>query len=151
MPKISRSIILLVKHLIGKDYEDKHISMITKVSRSYINKIRKNQFRVDDVLKDGEEIVMTVEQEKRLNTLNKILAVPELMIHGTSEQDLIYIHVLRFFGVPKEEVFNLYFHLSKKQFGRLWMKGGVDILQFDSRIIGIEIRDYADLVIDFFI
>jgi len=96
-------------------------------------------------------VILSKAQNVRLNTLDKILAVPELMIAGTTDQDMIYIHVLRFFGIPKKEVSNLYFHLSIKQFNGLWYKPDVDILKFDSREVDVEIKDYADLIIDFFI
>ena len=151
MQRIDRTTILLIKELIGSDYQDKQISMITKVSRSYINKIRNGQFRKNVELKPNEKTNITEEQKIRLNTLNKLIAAPELINSTTSEQDLIYIHVLKFFGIAKDEVFNLYFHLSKKQLGRYWMKADVNILNFDSRLIGIPIRDYLDLVIDYFI
>jgi hypothetical protein len=149
--KASRNTILVIKDLIEQKHQDKHIAMVMQVNRSFVNKIRNKVSHASIVIEADERINLTEEQKVRLETLKKILAAPELMISGTSEQDLIYIHVLRFFGMNKDEVYNLYFHLSKKQLGNYWMKADVNILKFNPRLIGIEPREYADLIIDFFI
>jgi len=149
--RLNRNAILAIKELISKDYQDKHIAMVMQVDRSYVNKVRNRVLRSSIVLKPDEIVIFTGEEKTRLETLEKILAAPELMVSGTTEQDMIYIHVLKFFGVSKDEVYNLYFHLSKRQLGNLWAKADVKIVEFDSRLIGIPIREYLDLIIDFFI
>jgi len=149
--RLIRSKILFIKDLISKDYQDKHIAMIAQVNRSYVNKLRNGVLRSDVKIKEGEFYTVDLMDVVRQKTLDRIVAVPELMISGTTEQDMIYIHVLKFFGISKDEVYNLYFHLSKRQLGNLWAKADVKIVDFDSRLIGIPIREYLDLIIDFFL
>lgn len=147
---IDRQTILLAKQLMQKNYKDKYIQMITGLKQPYISKLRNGKIQRETKLKPGEEIVLTNKQKKRLNVLNKIKSLPENMTQ-TQEQDVIYIHVLRFFMIEKEDIFNLYYHWSKKQFNRVWVKKNVDIRKFYSENIGIPYEDYLDLIIDFFI
>ena len=70
---------------------------------------------------------------------------------SVGENDLYYIHLLKFLGVPKQRVFELYAHLSKKHFNSLWLKSDVQIKLFDPTRLGISNYEYLDLIIDYFI
>lgn len=143
--------VILIKELIEKGYRDKHICLITKCNQPYVSKIRNGKIHIYTTLENGELLILTEEQRKRLDTLNKLIALPELVNRNTTDQDIMYIHLLKFLMVEKEDVYNLYFHLSKKQFNRYWVMKGIDIRYFDSAAIGIDLRDYLDLIIDYFI
>lgn len=109
---------LIVKKLIQDGYKDKHICMIAQVKQPYVSKIRNGKIHKDTKLKENQELILSEEESSRQEAVNKILQLPEIFNAGTSEQDLIYMHVLKFFMVEKEDVYNLYFHLSKRQFNR---------------------------------
>ena len=143
--------VLLIKQLIGKGYKDKHICMIAQANQPYVSKIRNKKIHVNTVVEADEYFKVTEEQTNRLNVLNKIISLPEIFTSGTTEQDIIYMHVLKFFMVEKEDVYNLYFHLSKRQFRNYWVMKDVDILNFDTSLIGIDKQVYLDLIIDYFI
>jgi hypothetical protein len=143
--------VLLIKQLIQAGYKDKHICMVAQANQPYVSKVRNEKIHVETKLEPSDELNLDEAQQRRLKTLNTILAIPEIFRSGTTEQDLIYIHVLKFFMVQKEDVYNLYFHLSKRQFNRYWVKKDVDILKFESELINIDRYDYLDLVIDYFI
>ena len=147
----SRHDVLFIKQLIASDYTDKQICLVTKMNQPYVNKIRHNRLRKDVTLRADESLTLNKEETTRLNTLNKLLSIPELINSSTDEQDLIYMHVLKFIGITKEQVFDLYFHLSIKQLQKYWTKSDVRVLDFDSTLIGIPRRDYLDLVIDYLI
>jgi hypothetical protein len=147
----NRQKVLLIKELISKGYKDKHICMIAQAKQPYVSKIRNNKIQGMTVLEDGEALELNESQEKRLNALNKIINLPEIFNSGTNHQDILYIQVLKFFMVDKEDVYNLYFHLSKRQFRNYWVMKDADILDFDSTLIGIEKEVYLDLIIDYFI
>jgi 6-phosphogluconate dehydrogenase len=66
-------------------------------------------------------------------------------------QDIKYMHLLKFFMIEKEDIYNLYQHWSKSKINRYLLKKDVDILTFDSTLIGIEKADYLDLIIDYFL
>jgi len=143
--------VLLIKDLIQKGYKDKHICMVSQANQPYVSKIRNNKIHTSTKLEDGESFQLTEKQSKKLDALNKILHLPEIFTAGTQEQDIVYIHVLKFFMVDKEDVYNLYFHLSKRQFRNYWVMKEVDILNFNSELINIEREVYLDLIIDYFI
>jgi hypothetical protein len=147
----SKQVVVLIKELIDKGYRDKHICLITKANQPYVSKIRNGKIHLDTNLNAGELLILTEEQRKRLDTLNSLIALPEIVNMNTTDQDIMYIHLLKFLMVEKEDVYNLYFHLSKKQFNRYWVMKKVDIRYFDSNAIGIDQRDYLDLIIDYFI
>ena len=109
---------LLVKKLIRDGYKDKHICMIAQVKQPYVSKIRNGKIHQQTILNDSEEIALTEKEILRQQAIHKFLELPEIYTPGTTEQDLIYMHVLKFMMVDKEDVYNLYFHLSKRQFNR---------------------------------
>lgn len=146
-----RQVVLLIKELIEKGYKDKHICMITHAKQPYVSKVRNGKIHVNTVLQENEKLEMTEDQVKRLDVINRILSIPELTTPGTSEQDLYYIQVLKFFMVDKEDVIDLYIHLSKNQVRNYWRKKDVNILKFNSELIGVPHKVYLDCIIDYFI
>lgn len=93
---------------------------------------------------------MSTEEEKRYGYVKTILSLRELYGSVNERQDLLYIHLLKFFLVDKEDVYNLYFHWSKMKFSRYWAKKNVNLLKFNSELIEIPYTDYLDLIIDFY-
>lgn len=147
----NRQTVLLIKELIARGYKDKHICMVTQSKQPYLSKVRHGKIHANTKLHEGEEIIMTPAQERRLETLEKIINLPEIITPGIGEQDVIYIHVLKFFMVSKKDIYNLYFHITKSHFNRLWVAKNIDIRDFDPSMINITLYEYLDLIIDFFI
>ena len=146
----SRQNVLAIKELIKKGYKDKHICMVVQVNQPYVSKIRHGRIHANTNPTEEEKEVFTVEQRKRLAIVDLILSAPELITSGLTDQDLAYIHLLKFFMVEKETIYRLYFHMSKTSFNKIWTSKDVDITQFDSMLLGIPTRDYLDLIIDYF-
>jgi len=138
-----------VKKLIEKGYTDKEIALVTKFSQSFINRIRSGKKHAD--VEYDPDVSLSKEESTRLNTLNQILALNEMWGVSVGENDLYYIHLLKFLGVSKQRVFELYAHLSKKHFNSLWLKSDVQIKLFDPTRLGISSYEYLDLIIDYFI
>lgn len=144
-------IVLVIKDLIEKNYKDKHICMIAQAKQPYVSKIRNKKIHINTSIDNNETLEYTLSQKKRKEALDKILMLPEILTPGTTDNDIVYMHVLKFFMVDKEDVYNLYFHLSKTQFRNYWRMKDVDILKFDTSLIGIDQEIYLDLIIDYFI
>jgi len=147
----SRQEVLFIKNLISSEYKDKHICLVTKAKQPYVSKIRHGRLQAKTSLRPDEVLELTNEQKVRLNTLNKILSMPEIINAATNDDDLIYMHVLKFFLMNKEQVADLYFHLPKRIINQYWIKKDVDIRMFKSDLIGIPRREYLDLIIDYFL
>lgn len=150
MEKKSKSNVLLVKQLARNGYREKVIKMITGLNQSYINKIINGKLHKETEIPADEIIDMTEEQKRRLNAANKILMCEEIATNDM-EQDIKYMHLLKFFMVDKEDIYNLYQHWSKTKISKLLLKKDVDILSFDCTLIGIDKADYLDLIIDYFL
>lgn len=147
----TRRKVLLIKEMIGKGYKDKHICMVMQENQPYVNRIRSGKIHKNTFIGREESVEMTEREKSRLNALNTILKMPEIPGRGFTEQDEIYIRVLKFFLIEKEEVYNLYFHLTKKQFYGTWVRKGIDLRKFISERIGVSYEDYIDLIIDYLI
>jgi hypothetical protein len=143
--------VLLIKELIEQGYKDKHICMISQANQPYVSKIRNGKIHVHTVVDSNETFAFTEKQSQKVAAVDKILALPELYTSENMNQDIAYMHVLKFFMVDQEDVYNLYFHLSKRQFRNYWRMKDVDILSFDSTMIGVPHDVYLDLIIDYFI
>lgn len=140
-----------LKILIARGYTDKQIALVSKYSRAFINKVRNGSKHSLVKLERADKLQIDKKEIKRLDALQKILDMPEMWGVNISNNDIYYIHLLKFLGKSKNEVFNLYFHLSQKAFGSIWNKSGVDIKMFDAEKIGVDNSAYLDLIIDFFI
>ena len=143
--------IYLIRDLFEKGYKDKHICMITHAKQPYVSKIHNGIIQSKVFLPEGEELVLTEREIKRKKALDTILTIPEVYSVEDERQQYIYVHVLKFFMVPKKEVYKQYFHWSRNYFHAVWTDKTIDIRDFDSELIGIPIYDYADLIIEFFI
>lgn len=115
----SREKVLLIKELIRRGYKDKHICMITQTNQPYVSKIRNGKIHKDTVLEENEKLLISRRDKLKLQALNKIISAPEIYTKSFDEQEIIYIHVLKFFMVDKEKIYNLYVHMSKTQFNML--------------------------------
>lgn len=140
--------VLLIKEMIELGYRDKYICMVLQVNQPYVSRIRTKKFHLNTNKRDGEVVEMTDEEKARLKALNTIISMPELPGRGFGLQDKLYIKVLKFFLIPKEDVHNLYFHLTRSQFFGTWLKKDMDIRGFDSEKIGVPYMVYIDLIID---
>lgn len=140
-----------VKKLINDGFTDKQIALITKFSQSFINRIRNGKRHANVSLDESDTNLFSSAEKKRIETLNRLLSMPEMWGAGFTDNDVLYIHTLKFLGIPKEKVFNLYAHLSQKTFGKIWQKADVQIKTFNPEKLGISNYDYLDLIIDYFI
>ena len=144
-----RSNALLVKKLSQMGYREKIIKMITGFNQSYINKVINNKL-YKDLDADAEELVISAEQIKKIDAVDKILSCAEIYTED-KEQELMYIHLLKFFLVEKETIYKMFPYLTKRKIAQDFMKKNIDILNFDSTLLGIPREIYLDLIIDFFI
>jgi hypothetical protein len=109
MEKKSKSNVLLVKQLAANGYREKIIKMITGLNQSYINKIINGKLHKETELPVDVNIDMTEEQRVRLNAANKVLMCEEITTNDMN-QDIKYMHLLKFFMIEKEDIYNLYQH-----------------------------------------
>lgn len=149
--KIDEATVKNLKILIARGYTDKQIALVSKFSRAFINKIRNGKKHANVELKHEDRLTFNSAEMRRLETLDKLLNMPEMWGANITENDTYYIHTLKFLGKTKKEVFNLYAHLTKKVFGSIWAKSGVDIKMLNTQKLGIDGYAYLDLIVDYFI
>lgn len=135
---------LLILQLDAQGYKEKQICMITQAKQPYVSKVRNRKMYAD---LECCEVELTPRQQARKDALDKIINMPEFI---TNDYAMV-IQVMRFFLVPKEEVYEKFFYVSQKQFGRIWSMKDVDIRMFDSEKIGVSKYDFLDLIIDYFL
>ena len=111
----TRNNVLFIKWLIEQGYREKVITLITKTKQPYVNKIKHGSLHVETKLEDGEILTLTSGQTRRKRIADRILAKTEL-ITVDENQDIIYLHLLKYFLVPKDELFELYNHKTKKKY-----------------------------------
>lgn len=136
----------VIKFLLNQGLAEKHVVMIMQAQQSYVNKIKNKKLHVNtDAIEDG----MTSEENARYDAVKKIISAKELPTNGTDEQDKIYIHLLKFFMVPKEQIRALYNHIAISRVDRILRKKDIDLGNFDSTLLGIPREVYLDLIIDY--
>lgn len=136
----------VIKSLLNEGLSEKHVIMIMQAQQSYVNKIKNKKLHVNtQAIQDG----MTPEEYARYGAVKKIINVSELPTDGTDEQDKIYIHLLKFFMVPKEQIRALYNHIAISRVDRILRKKDVNLGNFDSTLLGIPREVYLDLIIDY--
>ncbi len=148
--QITNQEVILIKHLSHLGYREKLIKMIVKdCSQSAINKIINGNARVDIKYdpKIGAEI--TDEQLGRLKAVDRIISCPALFTNDLDDE-ITYLHVLKFFMVEKTELYRKFPHLAKSRINKYLSKKEVDILRFHPQLIGVEPSVYYDLILDFF-
>lgn len=141
--------VLLIKELLKQGFSEKLIVMIVQVKQPYVNKIKNGRLHFMTCLDEGETLEITPEQQRRLSAAQKILSVSSLPTVGITQQDFMYMHLLRFLLVPKEKIYALYDNLSHSRIDRYLLKKDVDILAFDSTLLNIPKADYLDLILDY--
>ncbi len=129
----------VVKYLL-KFYTQKQVAMITKLRQSYINKIANYKIGANAT----EVSALEPQMEERRQLLEYFLTVPILTYYGFSPQDKIYIAVLKYLGVPKDDIRNLYIN-SLGGFTRNYHKS-FDIVLFESEKIGVDKEKFLDLI-----
>jgi len=139
--------IFLIKQLLKEGFSEKIIVMITKAKQPHINKIKNGKLHKD--IEYNGIIKMTYEQKQRYEAAKIILSMRELPITGIGEQDIIYMQLLKFFMVPKQQIYELYNNMSKNRIDRYLLKKGIDIGKFNSELLGIQKKVYLDLIIDY--
>lgn len=144
-PNYERAI--LIKHLIELGWTDTAIAKVVKTTRSYIYKIRTDQLHRNTYIEDGENFPISEENRRRLIAAEIILQQRELP-SPDFEQDVIYIHLLRHFGVPKENIYKLYSHMTKASISRELMRRDIDLFDFKPELLGIDSYAFFDLMID---
>lgn len=142
--------VLLIRKLAKEGFREKVIKMITGLNQSYINKIVNNKLYRDLQFTEGEEVEMSQAQELRLDAAKKILACKEIFT-DEPKQEMIYMQLLKFFLIDKQEIFKLYPYMTKTKISRYLLKKDVNILEFNSELIQVPKEVYLDLVIDYFI
>ena len=120
--------------------------MITKANQSYVNKIKNG--RLHSEVKENDKLVLDEREQARYDAAKKIMKLKELPTSSFTDDDFLYLHLLKFFLVPREQIIGLYNHMSKRKISRLLMKKHVEIGKFNSKLLGIPKIDYLDLIID---
>lgn len=136
----------VIKFLLEQGLAEKHIVMIMQAQQPYVNKIKNKKLHIDTPLIENG---MTPEESARYDAVKRIIKAGELPTNGTDEQDKIYIHLLKFFMVPKEQIRALYNHIAISRVDRILRKKDVDLGNFDSTLLGIPRQVYLDLIIDY--
>lgn len=149
----TRQRVFAIRELVSLGYKDKQVCMIVRAKQPYVSKVRSGNMHATTMLEEGEKFEFTKQQIKRREALDKILTLPDFVSSGAGiEEDALYIQVLKFFLADREEVYTkLYFHLSKKHYGRMWAASDIDIRMFDAETIGIDHFIFLDLIIDYFL
>ena len=121
--------------------------MITKCNQSYVNKVKNG--RIHSEVKENNNLVLTDAEQRCYDAATRFLSTPDLPTSDFGEQDLYYIHLLKFLVVPKEKIYKLYNHMSKRKISQKLMRKNIDIGYFNSELLGIPKKDYLDLIIEF--
>ena len=129
----------IVKYLLT-NYTQKQVAIITKLKRSYISKVAGLKIGANAVLNDN----LNPQMQERKDLLDFFLSVPVLTRCGFTQDDKIYVGVLRHLGVPKKDLLELYRN-SKTSFTKAYHKK-VDIGQFDSAKLGVDKEKFLDLI-----
>lgn len=132
-----------ILHSMG--FKEKHIRMITGENQSYVNKIiRGNLHRFTDT----SSVQLKPEILEKVEAVKKILEVPVLFTADV-EQEIKYVKILRMFLVEKEQIYKLYDYMSKAKINRWLSKKDVEIVLFDSKLLGIRPEIFLDLIVNF--
>jgi len=134
-----------IKSLLAEGFSEKSIVMILQVQQPYVNKIKNGKLHVNT----PAEMNLTDLEREKYEAVKKIFNASELPTNKVEEQDIYYIHLLRFFNVPKEKIHGLYNHMAVSKVDRIMRKKGVDLGFFDSTLLGIPKEIYLDLIIDY--
>lgn len=142
--------VLTIRTLAEKGYREKMIRMITGANQPHINKIVNGKLHTETKLEEGEELVLTEEQKERLSIVNVIRSCPELP-GNDPRQDLLYLHTLKFFMAEKEDIYNAFPHWTEGAVSRALSRKGVDIMDFNVELLGLDRRLFLEMIVDFFI
>lgn len=137
----------LIRFLDQRGYKQKYIQLITKLNQSYINKIIHSKLHKDT---NDDNFILTEEEKIRINTLNTLIDPIPLNTDDNS-QEIIYLHVLKFFMIEKEIIYKCYPYWTKTRCNRMLMKKDINILDFNATLLGLKQEDYLDLIIDYFV
>lgn len=139
---------LIIKGLYSKGYRQKVIQIITQYNQPYINKIINDKIHKTVDYSDDIKIYLTDEQKQRLDAVNRILACKDIFTEDFN-QEIIYMKLLRFFLVSKEDIYNLYNYISKRKINTYLVMKKLEIKDFDASLLGIDQRVYYDLIVDY--
>lgn len=143
-----KALTLLSLQLLEQDMPQKLVRMVTGFSQTAVQRIASGKIRKDiDVNEPLDMETVPAKVRKRLETLESILLLPELLSTDI-EQNAIYIKLLGFLMVEKDDILELYNHSSTVRISRTLLSGKIDLLGFDASLIGVDQLDYLDLVVD---
>lgn len=139
---------LIIKALDSKGYRQKIIQIITQYNQPYISKVLNQKIHKTAVYSDDIKLYLDEGQKERLDAVNRILLCNDIFTN-TFDQEIIYMKLLRFFLVSKEDVYNLYNYISKRRINTYLVMKKLHIKDFDASLLGIDQRVYYDLIVDY--
>jgi hypothetical protein len=137
----------IIKTLLAEGFSEKSIVMVMQVQQPYVNKIKNGKLHRDTNAASLE--AMTPQECARYEATKKITAASDLPTASVDEQDRMYIHLLKFFNVPKDKIRQLYNHFSVSKIDKILRRKDVNLGNFDSMLLGIARETYLDLIIDY--
>jgi|GEM_PF-4171994 len=140
-------LVCAIKYLLDVGLPEKLVVLVTQAKQPYVNKIKNGKLHRNTKIEEGFKL--NSEQQNKYEIVKKILFMPELPTSGIGEQDVIYMQLLKFFMIPKDKIIELYNNLAKVKVSRLLLKKKIDLGNFDSELIGVDKKEYLELMIEF--
>lgn len=140
--------VLIIKGFHEKGYRQKVIQIITQYNQPYINKVINQKLHQGVQYSDDIKLILSEEQKKRLDAVNRILSCKDIFTENF-DQEIIYMKLLRFFLVSKDDIYNLYNYISKRRINTYLVMKKLEIKDFDASLLGIEQEVYYDLIVDY--
>jgi len=140
----SKNTVAFIKQLRQEEYTQKQVRIITKIPQSTLSRIWNNKTYLDI---HPNEYIIDIKLETNKETLNKILELNEIPGgRGISKEDATYIKLLKYLDVDFNDIRKLFYDVSTKKLKNSWHYDRNDILQFNSKLIDIELENYIQLI-----
>lgn len=140
--------VMIIRTLYEKGYRQKLIQIITQYNQSYISKIINQKLHQGIILTGDIELVLDENQKERLNAVNKIISCDDIFTDDFN-QEIIYMKLLRFFLIEKEQIYNLYNYISKRRINSYLLMKGLHIKDFKPELLDIKKETYFDMIVDY--
>lgn len=132
----------IIKGLYNAGYPQKVIRFITHCNQAYISKVVNE--KISPLSQPSNELEPT--ELRRKEVIDKLLLAVKIPTLGITDQDKIYIQILKQLMMEKEVVHKtVYPALSTHLFHKLWTQKDIDILDFQSEeMLGINKEAFDD-------
>lgn len=112
------NLVAFTKQLLNDGYTQRQVEIITGRNQSWVQRIAAKKTYNDISMKDYE---FDGHLEIKKNTMDVFLAAPEIPGEGRLvDQDLSYLKILKYCGVPYSKIRNIYFDRSQAELRSAW-------------------------------